>query len=140
MHQSSNQKENNPMKKLLIILLLISPFSFADWGDVYYCQMTSYLAVSPDGRVEELLEVVTKRFQFKLDETEQAVVFGKKGHFDGQTLPLTPIANLDYSSSSLLETWYAEGFLEMYTFGENTFSYVSLQNHAFIMHADCDKF
>mgnify|MGYP000170880605 CR=1 FL=1 len=78
MHQSSNQKENNPMKKLLIILLLISPFSFADWGDVYYCQMTSYLAVSPDGRVEELLEVVTKRFQFKLDETEQAVVFGKK--------------------------------------------------------------
>ena len=28
------------MKKLIIALMLISPVSFADWGDVYYCEMT----------------------------------------------------------------------------------------------------
>lgn len=29
------------MKKLLITLLLVSPFSFAEWGDVYYCVATT---------------------------------------------------------------------------------------------------
>ena len=129
------------MKKLLITLLLISPFSFADWGDVYYCKMTNFSAVSPDGRMAELLEFTPNNFQFKLDETQQAIVFGKKGYFDGQILPLTPLENLDYSSTSPLEAWYATHIdAEMYTFAENQFMHVSLSFDAFTMTADCDKF
>ena len=39
------------MKRLLlhITLLLISPFSFADWDDVYYCQMTNALEITLEG-------------------------------------------------------------------------------------------
>ena len=129
------------MKRLLVTLLLTSPFSFADWGDIYYCKMTNFSAVNRDGRISELLEYTPNNFQFKLDETEQAVVFGKKGYFDGQILPLTPLENLDYSSTSPLEAWYATYMnAEMYSFSENQFMYVSLSFDAFTMTADCDKF
>ena len=37
------------MKNLLLALLLISPASFADWGDVYYCQMTTHSEVTFEG-------------------------------------------------------------------------------------------
>lgn len=66
------------MKNLLLTLLLISPFSFADWGDVYYCQMTTLSATTLEGkRTDYLLE----KFTFKLDETKKAMVFGKGGYF-----------------------------------------------------------
>jgi len=38
------------MKKLLITLMLISPFSFAEWGDVYYCQMTNWIITTLEGK------------------------------------------------------------------------------------------
>jgi len=41
------------IKSLLLALLLISPASFADWGDVYYCQMTSFHYTPLDGKVRE---------------------------------------------------------------------------------------
>ena len=45
------------MKKLLITLMLISPFSFADWDDVYYCQMTTHSDVTLEGkRTDYILE------------------------------------------------------------------------------------
>ena len=130
------------MKKLLITLMLVSPFSFADWGDVYYCQMTN-LAVVKDNRWgrTELPEYTPNNFQFKLDETEQAVVFGEKGYFDGLILPLTPMENLDYSSTSSLDAWYATYTnMEMYGSAENQFMHVSLSFGAFTMTADCEKF
>ena len=61
------------MKKLLITLLLVSPFSFADWGDVYYL---------PDDYLNTISRYGTRtsyrpgKFQFKLDELEGAMVFG----------------------------------------------------------------
>ena len=56
------------MKKLLITLMLISPTSFADWGDVYYCQMTAFFEVT--GKGEQHLRPLEK-FKFTLDNTEK---------------------------------------------------------------------
>ena len=64
------------MKKLLITVLLISPFSFAEWGDVYYCETTSHSKTNIEG---ERTDYKQGRFQFKLDKTKKAMVFGKKG-------------------------------------------------------------
>lgn len=33
------------MQRLILTLLFISPFSFADWGDVYKCQMTNSIVI-----------------------------------------------------------------------------------------------
>ena len=69
------------MKKLLITLLLISPFSFADWGDVYYCQETSHSTI---GRSGDQSQLSLGKFTFKLDKAKNAMVFGKDGYFGRQ--------------------------------------------------------
>ena len=61
------------MKKLLITLLLISPFSFADWGDVYYCQMTGHITLDNEGAIKNWN---LEKFQFKLDKAKESFVFG----------------------------------------------------------------
>ena len=57
------------MKKLLLALMFLSPFSFADWGDVYYCQMTSFVGTDAEGTVTKYK---LEKFQFKLDKSQQA--------------------------------------------------------------------
>lgn len=70
------------MKKLLITLLLISPASFgmygADWGDVYYCQMTTHSGVTIEG---EKVYYKLEKFSFKLDRAKYAMVFGSQNYF-----------------------------------------------------------
>ena len=121
------------MKKLLITLLLISPFSFADWGDVYYCQMTTYSGVSLEGkRTNYILE----KFQFKLDEAKNAVVFGSSGVFAGSEIKLS-----DGRVWPAQETWYGNTKWSILYFDKGKFLYVrtgSTGNNS--MSADCDKF
>ena len=62
------------VERLLPALLLISPVSFADWGDVYYCQMTSAVVIKADGTHSEYK---LEKFQFKLDEAKKSMIFGK---------------------------------------------------------------
>ena len=121
------------MKKLLITLLLISPFSSADWGDVYYCQMTTQSTTTLEGvRTDYQLE----KFQFKLDKTKNAMVFGKGGFFDGSEIELR--TKMNWPS---LERWYAKDTRSMAYFrdGKFLFSMTSLGG-ILSSSADCDKF
>ncbi len=120
------------MKKLLITLLLVSPFSFADWGDVYYCQETSYAITGHDG---ELKEVELSKFQFKLDETKNAMVFGSSGTLAEKVVPLREGSKLTG------EWWTAEddSFRIYFIRGKLLFTITGPLN-AFMMSADCDKF
>ena len=120
------------MKKLLITLLLISPFSFADWGDVYYCQETANSVTTNKGK---RIDYELGKFIFKLDKTKNAMVFGKKGFYKDSEMPLTGIS---YPSS---EMWYATDSHSKAYFGGGTFLFVStgpVGNTSRI--ADCDKF
>jgi hypothetical protein len=74
----SNHQRGQRMNKLLITLLLKSPFSFADWGDVYYCDMTTHSSIARSGKQYQL---ALGRFTFKLDKTKNAMVFGKEKFF-----------------------------------------------------------
>ena len=121
------------MKKLLITLLIISPFSFADWGDVYYCQMTTLSETTLEGkRTDYILE----KFQFKLDKTKNAMVFGQEGFFSSQEMELR-----EGSNWPSLEAWYADSRYSMLYFDEGKFLY---SNTGFSgsksTSADCDKF
>ena len=98
------------MKKLLITLLLISPFSFADWGDVYYCQMTSNLMTNMEGK---RTDYKPEKFTFKLDEAKKAMVFGKEGYFQGMEMKLT--AGMNRPSK---EDWYAANVHSQGFFGQ----------------------
>ena len=120
------------MKRIVLALMLISPFSFADWGDVYYCQMTTHSKASLEGkRTDHELQ----KFQFKLDKTKNAMVFGQEGAFDGIVVELTEGFNFPSE-----ETWNADSpFMNVFfQKGKFLFSLTALQLKA--VSADCDKF
>ena len=121
------------MKKLLITLMLISPFSFADWGDVYYCQMTTNSNVSLEGK---RIAYVLENFQFKLDKTKNAMVFGSSGVFKNFEQKLTP--NKSYPD---VEMWFAVGDFSMSYFKHGKFihSHVGLEGITYSS-GNCDKF
>ena len=123
------------MKKILIILLLISPFSFADWGDVYYCQMTANSVTTIEG---ERTDYKLEKFTFKLDKTKNAMVFGKGTYFKDSVLALRE--NMHWPSE---EIWFAIGLFEMVFFDEGKFLLtvfdIESKTSSFIS-ADCEKF
>ena len=120
------------MKNLLITLLLISPFSFADWGDVYYCQMTSVLDISAEG---EITNYTLEKFQFKLDETKSAMVFGKESFVKNLVLELREGMNFPAK-----EMWYARDRYTSTKFEGGKFLYSLVGDAIQTMSATCDKF
>jgi hypothetical protein len=122
------------VKRLLLTLLLISPASFADWGDVYYCQMTSSAYTDLDGSVSADHEL--ERFQFKLDKTQKAMIFGSGSWFQGEVQVL--ISGLDAPSA---EHWFAESLQSKSYFLNGKFIYALVGNGGITsISADCDKF
>jgi len=122
------------MKKLLITLILISPFSFANWGDVYYCQMTTSSGISLEGKKTVY---ILEKFQFKLDKAKQAMVFGDKGYFSGTEGKLDP--NKTWPD---VESWYANSKYGLYAYIKGQFAYteVGIGSGITSITADCDKF
>ena len=77
------------MRYLLILLLLISPLSFGNWGDTYFCSMNTFMDVKPNNETQIYQ---SQTFKFRLDEKKNAVVFpktAKKQYFQGIELPIT---------------------------------------------------
>jgi hypothetical protein len=121
------------MKKLLITLLLISPFSFADWGDVYYCQMTTFSDVSLEG---EKTNYKLEKFKFKLDKTKNAMVFGKQGYFENSEMEL--IKDKNWPSE---ESWHAGGKYSRLYFKKGRFVYALVGiTEVTSISADCENF
>jgi len=121
------------MKKLLITLLLISPFSFADWGDVYYCQETSFVSTGVSG---EVIEGELSKFQFKLDQTKNAMVFGSSYYLADKVLELRK--SKTYAG---MESWFAEDSTQRARFREGKLLYTLTGfSNLFAMSADCEKF
>ena len=121
------------MKKLLITLLLISPFSFADWGDVYYCQMSSHSETTIRG---ERTDFKLEKFSFKLDKTKNAMVFGKSNYvFTNRKL------ELETGWEPSMEVWGTsfEGASSFFNNGKFMFASVNTVDITAVS-ADCDKF
>lgn len=119
-----------------LLVILISPMTYADWGDVYYCQMTTHFATSLDGRItaHEL-----EKFQFKLDETKQAMVFRSSGYFVSTAMELEE----NWRGMTIMEVWRANDGDSMSYFDEGKFLYVStgtVSAGSNSLSADCEKF
>ena len=118
----------------LFSMLLVSEMAAADWGDVYYCQMTNFDEIMVEG---EKKSWKLEKFQFKLDQTKNAMVFGNTGIFKDQVYKLTNFGNFPG-----LGRWYANSKYSMTYFQEGKFLYTT--NGAVVgiisISADCDKF
>jgi hypothetical protein len=117
------------LKRLFLALLLISPVSFADWGDVYYCQMTTLSETTLEGkRTDYLLE----KFTFKLDETKKAMVFGKGGYFADSEKKIV-------WSEMGLDSWEAVSDTARLFFSSGRLVYAAVTLQVTSMTADCNK-
>ena len=121
------------MKKLLLALILLSPLSFSDWGDVYYCQMTNNLGISLAG---EKFNYKPEKFMFRLDETKQAMVFGGMGYFKNSEMKLVKGSYWPKREEWGFSDEYSLGF---FAEGKFLYSHVSVLGLS-IKSADCDKF
>ena len=126
------------IKKLVVgsmfSMLLASEMAAADWGDVYYCQMTSQITISLDG---ELTRYQLETFKFKLDESRNAMVFESNGAFKGLVSEVDKLL-----SWPDLESWYSHAQMGYVTiFFEKGKLMVSGLSPAATMavSADCEK-
>ena len=128
------------IKKLVVgsmfSMLLGSGVANADWGDVYYCQMTQQVGISSDG---EMTRYKLGTFQFKLDQVKNAMVFGNKGYLKNQVHEVDHYTNLTFTGPS--EILMAQGKFSHTSFTNSKFmfSHVHLEGLMSIT-ADCDKF
>ena len=118
---------------LMLSMLLSSGAANADWGDVYYCQMTNFVDIKLEG---EKKNYKLEKFQFKLDQTKKSMIFGSFGYLSDIELKL-----LDGASFPSLEEWYAGRVRTVVYFSEGKFLY-SYTGHSGLkaVSADCDKF
>jgi hypothetical protein len=127
------------IKKLVVgsmfSMLLASEMATADWGDVYYCQMTNFIGITLEGKQTNY---ILENFQFKLDQTKNAMVFGSTDTSFFQNEVVELVIGRDWPS---LENWYAN----------DTYSSLFFKNGKFLFagngvtgikaaSADCDKF
>ena len=126
------------IKKLVVgsmlSMLMASGMASADWGDVYYCQMTNLNRISIEGKQTNYK---LEKFQFKLDHTKNAMVFGSKGYFTDTVVEL-----VKKSSVPSGELWYAKGKFSIFAFEKGNFlntSVIAPEGITSLL-AKCDKF
>ena len=113
-------------------MLLGSGMAAADWGDVYYCQMTNFVDIKLEG---EKKNYKLEKFQFKLDQTKNAMVFGSTGIFSNI------IFELDTNRAwPRQESWDARGTNSLTYFDEGKFLFTSMTLIIISVSADCEKF
>ena len=124
------------IKKLVVgsmfSMLLVSEMAVAAWGDVYYCQMTNSFGITPEG---EKKSYTLEKFQFKLDQTKNAMVFGSTGSFANEVYEL--VIGRTWPSQ---EAWHASDKNSMTNFSEGKFLYSQVAQGIISISADCDKF
>ena len=113
-------------------MLLVSEMAVADWGDVYYCQMTNNIEITLVGKVKNYK---LEKFQFKLDQTKNAMVLGSTGMFKNEVFEL--VIGRNWPSQ---EAWYANDKYSMTDFSEGKFLYSQVAQGIVTVSAECDKF
>lgn len=96
--------------------------------------MTNSIVIDADGTFKEHKP---QRFQFKLDEARNSMVFGKGGYFNNKIKPIDPALTLPSD-----DFWTAsEGFFTLtYRDGKFLYSYNMSYRSITAITADCDKF
>jgi len=118
---------------LTLSMLLGSGTANADWGDVYYCQMTSHGEITLEGKQTNYK---LGKFQFKLDQTKNAMVYGSTSYFADSVIEL--IIGRNWPD---IESWYANDTFSMTYFDKGKFLYTRNGSSGIkSISADCDKF
>ena len=121
-------------------MLLGSEVATADWGDVYYCQATLWDGMQMKHSDGEMTSYQPGKFQFKLDQTRKAMVFGDGFVFHTHSLELKANslnpANEVWSASGEAFDGIAQGY-----FNKGKLMWASTSSFGiWAVVANCDKF
>ena len=123
---------------LMLSMLLSSGAANADWGDVYYCEMTYFGDLKEGGKMSTY---DLRKFKFKLDQAKNAMVLVSEdemtfGTFGADVLELNK--ELYWPSK---EMWQASKNDLMVNFTNGNFMYSwTTATMVRTISADCDKF
>ena len=123
---------------LMLSMLLSSGAANADWGDVYYCEMTYFGDLKAGGKMSTY---DLRKFKFKLDQAKNAMVLVSEdemtfGTFGADVLELNK--ELYWPSK---EMWEASKNALMVNFTNGNFMYSwTTATMVRTISADCDKF
>ena len=123
---------------LMLSMLLSSAAANADWGDVYYCEMTYFGDLKVGGKMSTY---DLRKFKFKLDQAKNAMVIVSEdgmtfGTFGADVLELNK--ELYWPSK---EMWEASKNALMVNFTNGNFMYSwTTATMVRTISADCDKF
>ena len=118
---------------LTMTMLLSSGVANADYGDVYYCQMTHFEGMNLSG---EHATYALEKFRFKLDLPSKSMVYGDNGFYADAVSKIT--LGYDWPSD---EVWYARNGNDSLFFQRGKFlhSIIGPQGSLLVL-ADCDVF
>ena len=94
--------------------------------------MTNFVEISLEGKQTSWK---LEKFQFKLDQTKNAMVFGSTGYLRDEVYELVDIWNFHSQ-----EKWYSNSMLSITNFDKGKLLYTSNGNQIISISADCDKF
>ena len=118
---------------LALSMLLSSGAANADWGDVYYCQMTSHFLITIEGKENSYK---LEKIQYKLDQAKKSMVFGSGGFFNNSVVGLTEGRSFPAS-----EFWGAYDGYGITLFEKGNFLFATVNpDVGVLIRADCDKF
>jgi len=116
----------------LFSMLLVSEMAAADWGDVYYCQMTNFNEITLDGKMTTLKP---QTFKFNLDKASNSIIYGDTGYFKGVVAEL-----IEDLSAPEKDIWRARSMFSMTQFIDGKLLYSLVGSVLHVISADCDKF
>lgn len=99
---------------------------------MYYCQITNFNQITLEG---EMKNYELEKFQFKLNQTKSAMVFGSTGSFADEVHKL--VTGWSFPSQ---ESWVANDAYAMTNFREGKFFYTLNTQGIISVSAICDKF
>tara|TARA_R110000823_G_C15755437_1_gene482399 strand:- start:314 stop:697 length:384 start_codon:yes stop_codon:yes gene_type:complete len=123
----------NLMAGSMLSMLMASGMVAANWGDVYYCQMTHFDEITFGG---EKKSWKLEKFKFKLNQAKKTLEFGSGGYFNNFSMDLVDV---DYYFSHTV--WNADSSNSKAYFQEGKFLTASVIFMGITsISADCDKF
>jgi hypothetical protein len=92
------------MKKIILFLILASSNSFGDWGDTYYCTMTSWTFTDLRGQTRDIGGGTP--FKFQLSKEKKSMIFDNSVAFYKDKFKIMDMY-LDQTKDTINDVWYA---------------------------------
>ena len=126
------------MKQIILFLILASSYSFGDWGDTYYCTLTSWTKTDLSGKKSDV--GAGTPFKFQLSKEKKSMIFDKSVPFYNDEFKIMDM-HLEQTKDVINDVWYAGGLGTAVLYNEGVLVYAhAMINSTESKIATCSRF